>query len=171
MNETVRIIKNGKDVMSLGDSYILGYDNYIWWQLGLVIDILKTTEDIEIIKKNIKTTTQFEIINTTGNEELIIDLDDDQIDMPYFPLFNKEEIKDNFDFEINSKEDKYFVKYSQEEIYEIPLVYFNNINILKTKKVSLKDFKTIVDFVNNTHPDEYDVLILNDKFVIKYNII
>lgn len=170
---TIKIEKNNKVICAFGSKNMAGYDNVQWWQLTKLVTILKNGFDgkDDLINKVEEGTDYFHNTENPYEDCEIIDLDNNTIDMPYFPLFDPSEVShDECGIDLRIDGDKYYAVYEDGEEYEMPHVIFNRVDLLKAKKVSLDEFLLVAKFVNDLIDKYNDTdFVLNNELIIRFN--
>ena len=172
LDKTIQIKKDNHIICTLGSKNILGYDNFIWCQLGLLVNIInRGFKNVEDLFKEIEEKTYFVKMENEGEAELTLDLDNLTIDMPYFSIYKPSEVnKENCCIGLKKVDDEYYSIYEDDEEYLMNKVTFNDINLLNKKKVTLDEFSKIEEFVDGLIEEYNDTdFVLNNELIIRFN--
>lgn len=172
---TIKIKKNNKIICVFGSKHMAGYDNVQWWQLDKLVRIVKEgfIDKNDLISKIVEGTEYFSSSEESYEDSPIIDLDNDTIDMPYFPIFKPTEVcKEDCCIDLRIDGDKYYAVYGDGEEYEMPHITFNCVDLLKATKLSLDEFlivsKFVIDLVEKYNDTDF---VLNEELIIRFNFI
>ena len=170
---TIKIKKDDKIICVFGSKNMAGYDNVQWWQLDkLVSVVLSGFENNEgLVKKVEELTEYFHLADEAFEDSAVLDLDNNTITMPYFPVYKPEEVSPEMCcIKLRKDGDNYYAVYEDGEEYLMPKVEFDDVKLLKKQTATLSEFKKVCDFVNGL-VDEYNDtdFVLNNELVIRFN--
>lgn len=174
MNDyTIKIIKNGKAICAFG-GHNMNYDNVLWWQLSELLKILKEgfNSKKELVEKVEQETDYFREDNDYDETTPEIDLDNQTISLPFFPIYKLNEVsKENCCIDLEKNNDEFYAVYDEDEKYKLEKVLFRNLELLKKNRVSFEEFKLISSFVDELLSKGETDYLLNNKFVVRFNCI
>ena len=172
-DHTIVIKKDNKILCAFGSKNMAGYDNVHWWVLEKLVGIISNGfTSVEALIKNIEETTVYLHPTTEpyGDSD-VIDLDNNTLTMPYFPLYNPEEVsKENCCIDLRKEGDDYYSIYEDGEGFLMPHVQFDDVELLRKSVVSIDEFKKVANFVNGLIDEYNDTdFVLNNTFIIRFN--
>ncbi len=171
MKTTIQIKKENKIVCTLDSRYVIGYDNFQWSELALLIKVASEgfKNKNELIKNLNESESRFYETETSGCVCLALDLDYNTISIPSFPLYQFAEVnKNNCCIDLLKKGNRYYAVYEDEEL-PMNNVNFEDADLLKKNKVTFKEFNKINNFMENLLRSGETDFVLNNSCVIRLN--
>ena len=170
---TIKIKKDNKIICVFGSKNMAGYDNVQWWQLDkLASVVLSGFENKDDLVKKVEESSEYLCLsNEVFDDSAVLDLDNNTITMPYFPVYKPEEVSPEVCcIKLRKDEDNYYAVYEDGEEYLMPKVEFDNVELLKKQTVTLSEFKKVCDFVNGLIDEYNDTdFVLNNTLIIRLN--
>lgn len=172
-DHTIQIKKDNKIICAFGSKYMAGYDNVQWCQLDKLVEIVKKgfTNKEELVKNVEAGTEYFHYTEKAFDDNVILDLDNNTITVPYFPIYSPEEVSPEMCcINLRKDGDDYYSIYEDNEEYLMPKVEFSDVELLRKQVVSLSEFKKICNFVNSLINQYNDTdFVLNNTWIIRFN--
>ncbi len=168
----IKITKEKKIICALGlanaDS-----DNYLYDQLDELVRIVKRGfENKEQLLSDVYKTTNFEEVKEFDCSNDVLDLDNHTIRKPFFPLYEINEVTPEeccISLRVNGKD--YYSIYEDGSEYLMEHVAFDDVDLLRKEIVTLDEFLKISNFVKEITKDGETDFVLNDKLIIRFNIL
>ena len=168
----INIKKNGRIICSFGSKNMVGYDNVQWWQLDKLVSICNFGfNDVKSLINQVESETEyFHFVKEPISNDSTLDLDNETIEMPSFPIYKKEDANPN-ECCISLKEinGQIYADYGDEELYLMKHVSFDNVDLLMKRTVTLNEFKKVCNFVDALLSTEDTDFVLNNNYVIRLN--
>ncbi len=169
--ETIQIKKENKIICVLSSRYVMGYDNFQWSELALLIEVAsKGFNSKEELLSNLENAqSRFFEVDSDASEGLVLDLDDNSITLPNFPIYQLSEVnKENCCIDLAKRDGHYYAVYENEEI-EMPNISFDKEYLLYKHKISFEEFDEINCLVDSLLGIGYSDYILNNNSVVRLN--
>ena len=172
MNDYNLTIKKNNQVMCTVGGHNVNYDNYLWWQLEKLINIVESGFDSkeDLISKIESNTEYFRESDEEYEDNPVLDLDNMTIDMPVFPVYKQEEVSpEECCINLKTIDGELYADYGDDEVYLMDHVSFDDVSLLTKKNVSIEEFKKVCRFVSSIIEDDKTDFVLNESLIIRFN--
>ena len=168
----IKIRKNNEDILGFGGRYHY-YDNYMWYDIDVLIKLGLNDQLNDTFFNLIKNYGLFKIDNLNDYEaNVVIDFDNKTVSVSSLEIMKIEEVAEyGYDFELIKKDDKYYTVYSEEDIFELTHVSFDE-ELLTKGLLTFDEFYKVFEFIENCLSNEVDdnEFILNETKFLRLNI-
>lgn len=172
-DHTIVIKKDNKILCAFGSRNMACYDNVHWWVLKELVEIISNDfTSVKELIENVEIKTEYlHFTNEYYDDSDVVDLDNNTLTMPYFPLYKPEEVSmDECCIDLRRDGDNYYAIYEGGQEYLMPHVQFDDVELLRNKVLSIEKFKKVADFVLNLIEKYNDTdFVLNNTLIIRFN--
>lgn len=171
MDYIISIKKENKIICALGlrkaDS-----DNFVFDQLGELVRLVKAgfASKEELVNKA-NASTSFIEANEYNYCQGTLDLDNNTIGKPFFPVYEIDEVcPEECCISLRRDGDNYYAIYEDGIENLMEHVSFSDVGLLRKDIVTLDEFLKISNFVRELTKDGETDFVLNNKLIIRFNI-